>query len=374
MNTIEHDLHTMFSLQAEAMEVPPVGTLGASVGHIHTVSTVPGRRWMLAAAAVVLVVGGGLAFAQRQPAEPPMAGTIDELVDLPAAPGNDAGEGSSGDGSTTTDGTSPGTTGTGTGAGESTGDGAGGVGSTGGSEVAEPGSSAPATGGGSAAPKAPKGPEADPNDGTPEDGGDGGDALPPVCGTDGTKVHIGSSTEMLVGQVGEHHELEFYVVDCTPTEDRAYNFEATLADPPVAEIVKGWKGSITLHLLTEGIGSVKMHITDAAGNTLGTVVVPIEVRSAHPGDGDDGNPGDTDPGDIVCVVPLPAPGDGDDGEVVSMPDGSTIGYEPCDPGVTPPGGPDEPTEPGVSDDEFVKPDCELPVPLDCDLPPAASNV
>ena len=93
MNTIEHDLHTLFSLQAEAMEVPPVGTVAPTVGGTRSASIVPSRRWMLVAAAVVLVVGGGLALAQRQPAEPLTADAVDRSVDLPAAPGTDAAPG-----------------------------------------------------------------------------------------------------------------------------------------------------------------------------------------------------------------------------------------------------------------------------------------
>lgn len=359
MNTLEHDLHTMFTQQAEAMEVPPVSTPGASVGYIHTARTAPGRRWMMAAAAVVLVVGGGLAFAYRQPTEPPMAGTVDTdtdtAIDLPAAPGTDAAPGTSGDPTGTNRPDAGGTGGTeaGTGATPATGTG----------PDTDPNANANgiAPNIGTGAPKAP------PSTPTPDPTGDGdsegsnnggGGALPPICDDQDTTVKVGTNTDMLLGSVGTSYTIEFYLYGCGPIDAEGYAYEASVADPDMVTIVRATNGTVELRLIAEGITSVKMYVTDAAGNPVGSVVVPIDVRSSDQTDPGD-KPGDpTDSGDIVCVVPLPPDGD-DTADGATLPDGSVIGYEPCDKVIF---DPDQHDEPGTSEPDIVEPDCELPIP------------
>lgn len=301
MNTLEFDLHTLFSLQAEAMEVPPVGTPEASVGHIHPVSTVPGRRWMLAAAAVVLVVGGGLAFAQRQPVEPPMADTIDDramtaTVSDGVSTGEQVDSTSAGrDGSTGTKG-DPVTSG----------------GSSADGTVGWPVVVGPAPTGGSPAPKG-GAPETNPggDDERPDKGSPDG-ALPPACGEDDTAVHVGGGTDILVTTVGKMPTLDFFVYSCAPIDPGTYHFEASVGDPSIVEIVETWNGTVTLRLLAEGITSVKVHVTDDTGNPVGSVIVPIQVQ-AHDGDSPS-DPTDTDPGASDPGVPTdPDVSDPDDG-------------------------------------------------------------
>ena len=84
MNALDDDIRTVLHRQSDAMHVPsrpPIDDLA-----LTTVSTLPPRaerRWLLPAAAVVLVAVGGIAIAQRQTTgEPKQTNTAEQ----PAAP------------------------------------------------------------------------------------------------------------------------------------------------------------------------------------------------------------------------------------------------------------------------------------------------
>jgi len=80
MNTLEDDLRTVLHAQATAMPVPtPI--LDRTVAHLTTPSAPRDRRWVLPAAAVVLVALGGVALAQRH-TTPDMP--IDPATEQPA--------------------------------------------------------------------------------------------------------------------------------------------------------------------------------------------------------------------------------------------------------------------------------------------------
>lgn len=352
MNNLERDLRTTLTLQAEAMEVPPMSTPVGSVGRIHADRTAPGLRWMLAAAAVVLVIGGGLAVADLQPDSPSTASTIDGTGDLPAAPGtNTSPDTSPDDTPDTSPGTSPVTSGDPTGTNDA---GASDTGDTGTGTRPASGSNS-----GTGATKAPP-PSTKPEhngDGEGSAGGGGAAPLPPICDDQDTSVKLGASTDMLLGTVGSTNTIEFFLYGCEPIQPEGYDFSASVADPEMVTIVTSSAGTVVLQFVAEGITSVKMFVTDAAGNPVASVVVPIDVRSsspdpgdtpddpgANPGDpgADPGDPGDpSDPGDIICLVPVP--GTGDDASLDGRwPDGTVIGYEPCGPSIIDPDRPYEP--------------------------------
>ena len=76
MNTLDDDLRDLFARQADAMHVPtPI--LDQPVAHVTLRDTRRERRWLLPAAAVVLVAVGGVALAQRT--------TPDSPTSVPAA-------------------------------------------------------------------------------------------------------------------------------------------------------------------------------------------------------------------------------------------------------------------------------------------------
>lgn len=70
MNTLDDDLRDLFARQADAMHVPtPI--LDQPVAHVTLLDTRRERRWLLPAAAVVLVAVGGVALAQRTTPDTP---------------------------------------------------------------------------------------------------------------------------------------------------------------------------------------------------------------------------------------------------------------------------------------------------------------
>lgn len=291
MNNLEHDLHTMFTRQAEAMEVPAIGAAVPSVGGTRSASTVPSRRWMLAAAAVVMVVGGGLALAARQPAPPPTADAVRRSVDQSAAPATNDDSGGSNrddDRNTSTNGTSA-----------ALGDDPTPVTPTTDSTDTEP------TFAGPPPTNRPERPQTPTEPGTDDDSPDsnGGGALPPICDDTDTAVKVGSTTDFVLGVVGDLHGLGFFLYGCPLIDRDAYAFEATVADPEIVAIVRASHGRVVLQLLADGITSVKMDVTDAAGNPIGSLVVPIQVH-AHSGD-TPGDPGSSDPHDPDDTRALP---------------------------------------------------------------------
>ena len=78
MNRLDDDLSALFRRQADAMQVP-APTLDQQLARVASLATGRERRWLLPAAAVVLVAVGGVALAQRTtpvtPAGPPAADT-----------------------------------------------------------------------------------------------------------------------------------------------------------------------------------------------------------------------------------------------------------------------------------------------------------
>ena len=72
MNTLDDDLRTVLRRQADAMQVPtPVED--RPLARVTPRAPMAARRWLLPAAAVVLVVMGGLALAQRRSPDAPAA-------------------------------------------------------------------------------------------------------------------------------------------------------------------------------------------------------------------------------------------------------------------------------------------------------------
>ena len=81
MNTLEDDLRTVLRRQADAMRVP-TPKLGQPLARVTPLAPRGERRWLLPAAAVVLIAVGGLALMRRGNPEAP----LDSASEQPAAP------------------------------------------------------------------------------------------------------------------------------------------------------------------------------------------------------------------------------------------------------------------------------------------------
>lgn len=84
MNTLDDDLSALFRCQADAMHVP-APTIDQPLARVAPLGSGRERRWLLPAAAVVLVAVGGVALAQRATPASPAAVPATELGD-PGAP------------------------------------------------------------------------------------------------------------------------------------------------------------------------------------------------------------------------------------------------------------------------------------------------